>query len=73
MPWNRSKGLSPRMWRPSKRAHCAKVLTLCSGCGLGLKKLWPETYRKTTGQGGPFFRLWTSRNFSAVSREPGMG
>jgi fumarate reductase (CoM/CoB) subunit B len=37
-----------------RKAGSTKVLTLCSGCGLGLKKLWPEVYRKATGQEVPF-------------------
>ncbi|HSR10654.1 MAG TPA: heterodisulfide reductase-related iron-sulfur binding cluster, partial [Thermodesulfobacteriota bacterium] len=34
-----------------------EVLTLCSGCGLSLKKDWPELYRKATGREMPFAAL----------------
>jgi fumarate reductase (CoM/CoB) subunit B len=37
-----------------RKAGCTKLVTLCSGCGLGLKKLWPEVYRRTMGQEVPF-------------------
>lgn len=37
-----------------KRAGCKHILTLCSGCGVSAKKLWPDVYRKATGQDMPF-------------------
>jgi fumarate reductase (CoM/CoB) subunit B len=37
-----------------KKAGCTQVVTLCSGCTAGAKKLWPEVYQKHTGQELPF-------------------
>jgi fumarate reductase (CoM/CoB) subunit B len=37
-----------------RKAGCTKVLTLCSGCGVGLKKIWPEVYGNVKGQEVPF-------------------
>lgn len=37
-----------------KKAGCEKIITLCSGCGLGLKEIWPEVYAEATGQAMPF-------------------
>jgi fumarate reductase (CoM/CoB) subunit B len=34
-----------------------EVLTLCSGCGLSLKKDWPGRYQKATGKDMPFQAL----------------
>jgi fumarate reductase (CoM/CoB) subunit B len=48
------KGLVVKNVEAFRKAGCTKVLTLCSGCGLGLKKLWPEVYRNATGQEVPF-------------------
>lgn len=31
-------------------AGCTHIITLCSGCGLSLKKVWPEVYNKATGK-----------------------
>jgi len=36
------------------KAGCQKVITLCSGCGLSAKKLWPKLYKKATGEEMPF-------------------
>jgi fumarate reductase (CoM/CoB) subunit B len=48
------KGLVVKNVEAFRKAGCTKVLTLCSGCGLGLKKLWPEVYRRAMGQEVPF-------------------
>jgi fumarate reductase (CoM/CoB) subunit B len=48
------KGLVVKNVEAFRKAGCTKVLTLCSGCGLGLKKLWPEVYRNAIGQEVPF-------------------
>ncbi len=37
-----------------KKASCKQVITICSSCGLSAKKIWPEIYQKTTGNGLPF-------------------
>ncbi|MEL7567288.1 MAG: fumarate reductase (CoM/CoB) subunit TfrB [Dehalobacterium sp.] len=35
-------------------AGCKKVITICSGCGHSAKTIWPELYKKATGQDMPF-------------------
>lgn len=35
-------------------AGCETVLTLCSGCGLTAKNVWPEVYHKAKGEVPPF-------------------
>lgn len=37
-----------------KEAGCTELLTLCSGCSLSLKQVWPDVYKETTGQEIPF-------------------
>jgi fumarate reductase (CoM/CoB) subunit B len=37
-----------------EQAGCTTLITLCSGCGVGAKKLWPEVYREATGKELPF-------------------
>jgi fumarate reductase (CoM/CoB) subunit B len=37
-----------------KRAGCEQMLTLCSGCGVSAKKLWPDIYQRATSQEMPF-------------------
>jgi fumarate reductase (CoM/CoB) subunit B len=37
-----------------KAAGVSVVLTLCSGCGLAGKDIWPKTYKKLTGEDMPF-------------------
>jgi len=37
-----------------KKAGCNQVITLCSGCGFSGKTLWPDVYKRTTGQELPF-------------------
>ena len=37
-----------------KNAGCEIVVTLCSGCGFSGKSIWPDVYRKATGQELPF-------------------
>jgi len=37
-----------------KKTGCTHLLTLCAGCGVTAKKLWPGIYQKNTGQEIPF-------------------
>jgi len=37
-----------------RKAACTHMITLCSGCGLSAKQLWPDVYREATGQEVPF-------------------
>lgn len=35
-------------------AGCTKMITICSGCGVGAKELWPQVYKEATGKDMPF-------------------
>jgi fumarate reductase (CoM/CoB) subunit B len=37
-----------------KKTGCTHLLTLCAGCGVSAKNLWPEIYQKNTGREMPF-------------------
>lgn len=47
---------------------CDQILTLCSGCGLSMKKVWPELYKEETGKDLPF----TVKDFSEFVVEMGL-
>jgi fumarate reductase (CoM/CoB) subunit B len=40
-----------------QKAGCTQLVTLCSGCSLSLKQLWPKVYREATGEEIPFESL----------------
>ncbi|WP_434511740.1 fumarate reductase (CoM/CoB) subunit TfrB [Desulfitobacterium sp. AusDCA] len=37
-----------------EQAGCTTLITICSGCGVGAKKLWPGIYKEATGKDLPF-------------------
>jgi fumarate reductase (CoM/CoB) subunit B len=37
-----------------KETGCTELVTLCSGCSLSLKQVWPDVYKKATGCALPF-------------------
>jgi fumarate reductase (CoM/CoB) subunit B len=49
-------------------AGCSQILTLCSGCGLSMKKVWPELFKEETGKDLPF----TVKDFSEFVVEMGL-
>jgi fumarate reductase (CoM/CoB) subunit B len=51
-------------------AGCTQIVTLCGGCGLSAKKLWPDLYRQATGKEMPFAVLDFSEFMAAHPLPP---